>query len=138
MDQHELQSALLSAMYTFSRESFKESRMEQIVFNDIKISLYAEESSEIIMALIHDRNFKDKKIKNQLDKAWKRFHEKYNDAIKSSVVNVSVFNGFRDDLKELGITPGAGIKSIAEAQQLKDEYRTKYPNIFGWIKNRFV
>ena len=138
MDQHELQSGFLSALYAFSKESFTESKIEQVLFDDIKISFYTEKSSDILIAFIHPREFKDKKIRQHLEKAWIRFNMKFTDESKELFLDSDVYEAFRDDLRELGITPNSGLFNTKEMQKQKDKYSTKYPNIFQWIKTRIT
>jgi uncharacterized protein YeaO (DUF488 family) len=73
-----------------------------------------------------------------LEKAWDRFNSKYKEEIKEDFVDLDIFESFRDDLKELKITPPSGIYDMGDFQKEKDEYLQKYPNIFKWIKNRLT
>ena len=53
MDQHELQSGFLAAMYNFSKETFKDSTLRTINLDDITISMRSESEEGIILVFIH-------------------------------------------------------------------------------------
>jgi hypothetical protein len=136
MSQPELRSGLMSAMFTFSKESFKESNMEQILFDDVKISFYTELDSEILIVFVNDRRFKDKKIYSQLKKTWNRFHSRFKYYLNSHLIDTDEFQSFHHDLRQLGVSPPSPLFDTREMQKEKEEYSSNDPNLFTWLKNK--
>ena len=130
MDQHELQSGFLAAIHSFSKETFTEENLRQILYNDIKISFKS--NDEIIMAFVHPIDYKNKKIEKDLEKAWKRFHEKYRDSINESLIEEKFFDDFREDLRDLGIIPDK-IVSVKEAQYEREQNRSIRKRLIQWL-----
>ena len=133
MDQHELQSGFLAAIHSFSKETFTDSDLKNLEYDDIKLSFKSDH--KIIMAFVHSVKMGDKNIQKELTKAWDKFKEKYADMAEDSLVAEHLFDGFRDDLRLLGIIPGK-LMSTRHQQFERDENRSIRDKLLVWLHSR--
>ncbi len=134
MEQHELQSGLIAALYSFSKEAFNDNTMEAVLFDKIELNFEVDEDRGLILAFIHPPGIDMDHIKEQLKQGMDIFIKHYNDRIKEYIIEEELFEQYAKDLRKLKIIEG----------KLKDTYNMQVnPNkapikskrsIFGWLK----
>lgn len=97
---HALQTGFLAAMYSFSQESFGQTDLKSVVFNDIRLDFKIDKEKEVIMVFANPLGAE--KISSQLDQAMSLFLEKYGSKI-GIVIKEDTFEGFEEDLLKLNV-----------------------------------
>ena len=121
MKQHELQSGFLSAIHAFSRETFTDSQLYQMRYDDIQLSFKIDD--RVILAMVHSIQSQNSIILNQLNQTWALFHDKYGQYIDSLGVPEKLFEDIRHDLEETGVITTPFMSTFD--QQLIDEQKHK-------------
>ena len=83
MNNHELHSAFLSAIYSFSKEVSVGNPLKSIVFDTIQINIKVDEPNDLMIAVVHPRGVEPDKIRQQIDAAHDLFLEKYKKKMES-------------------------------------------------------
>jgi hypothetical protein len=133
MGQHELVSGFISAMMAFSRESFQDSTLESLLFDDITVNFTRDEEKGLIFNFVHKRDIDQEEIRKNLDKAAEIFLKHYGDEVDRSYVEEAIFAGYRDLLKEEKIIPD--LSNIIGAQMETEERLGRRPRLSAWIRN---
>ncbi len=110
---HALQSGFLAAMYSFAKESFSQSGIKSVVFDDLKLDFKVDEEKELIIVFANPIEEDSEKVKKQLEDTYKRFIEKHGHNIDSLAIDNSAYVSFDQDLLELDVVPR---KSVGEVK----------------------
>jgi len=97
---HALQSGFLAAMYSFSQESFGQTDLKSVVFNDIRLDFKIDRQKEVIMVFASPLGTEN--VESELNQAMGIFLEKYG-ADLGLVIKEDSFQDFEKDLLELNI-----------------------------------
>ena len=98
--EHALQTGFLAAMYSFSQESFGQTDLKSVVFNDIRLDFKIDKEKEVIMVFANPIG--TEKIDDQLNQSMKLFLEKYGSKI-GLIIKEDTFEGFEEDLLKLNV-----------------------------------
>ena len=137
MDQHELQSGFLAAMYSFSKETFKNSSLRTIGFDNIKISMKVDDDRGIILVFIHPVRVNPKIMDAKLTKALDVFMTIYYPGLEPNIIDSSMFESYKEELRELKIIP-SGLMNTMMQQKNIEGYKESRPSIFRWIRTKFL
>ncbi|MHA1440920.1 MAG: hypothetical protein ACTSPK_03510 [Candidatus Heimdallarchaeota archaeon] len=110
---HALQSGFLAAMYSFAKESFSQSGIKSVVFDDLKLDFKVDEENELIIVFANPIEEDSEKVKQQLEDTYKRFIEKHGNNLDSLAIDNSAYISFDQDLLELDVVPR---KSVGEVK----------------------
>ncbi len=136
LDQHELQSGFIAAIYSFSREVFKTSDIKTILYEDIQLNFKTDEEHGLIFVFVHPISAPQETIKMQLEAAYRRFVERYRDYLAEDIIDEEIFESFQKDLNTLGITPHEQLMSVKEMQKLQKGMEKKKPNLWTWLRSK--
>ncbi|MFX0172934.1 MAG: hypothetical protein ACFE9L_13550 [Candidatus Hodarchaeota archaeon] len=117
---HSLQTGFLAAMYSFSKESFGQTKLKSIIFKDIKLDFKIDNEKEVI--LVFANPLEEKNIEFQLDKALSLFIEKYG-AKLSTIIDEDSFKGFEQDLIENKIATRGAMGDIRVEERKKSLWK---------------
>ncbi|MFV2015492.1 MAG: hypothetical protein ACC656_08705 [Candidatus Heimdallarchaeota archaeon] len=135
MDQHELQSGFLAAMYNFSKETFKDSTLRTINFDDITISMKSDETGGIILVFIHPVRINPKIMDAKLTKALEVFMSNFFPKLDPNTIDPGLFELYKDELRELRIIPPGMMNTMMQQKPL-DIYKDQKPSLFRWLKSK--
>lgn len=137
MDQHELQSGFLAAMYNFSKETFKGSNLRTIAFDNITVSMKSDEEEGIILVFIHPIRINPKIMDAKMTKALEVFMTNFYPNLDSNTLDPELFDMYKDELRELRIIPPSLMNTIKQQKPL-DMYKERRPSVFNWLKAKLV
>ncbi|UJG43815.1 MAG: hypothetical protein K9W46_01195 [Candidatus Heimdallarchaeum endolithica] len=109
---HTLQTGFLAALYAYSKESFGQQEIREVIFTDLKLFFKTDEERGLIIVftapLEEDRN----KLSQQLDITYEQFIKKYEGEIGRGYSDPEIFEFFDKDLLELKIIEKEPIGNI--------------------------
>jgi hypothetical protein len=126
-ENHETHSAFLSAIYSFSKALSARNPLKSIILDTIQINIKVDELNDLMIALVHPKEVKLEKIRQQMDAAHDLFLEKYKKRIEKddSFNDEQIFREFEKDLKDRKIIHKTFVRSVLDdvakpMQMLKD------------------
>ncbi len=137
MDQHELQSGFLAAMYNFSKETFNDSNLRTIAFDNITISMKSDKEEGIILVFIHPVRINPKIMDAKMTKALQVFMTNFFPNLDANTVDPAMFDLYKDELRELRIIPISLMNTIKQQKPL-DMYKERRPSVFRWLKAKLT
>ncbi len=121
LDQHELHSCFFSAIYAFSKESFKETVLRTISFDKLQINFLVDEPNDVQVIFVHPQSAKRAKVIKHLKIAHDLYLQKYKARLPPNEVNEALFTEFKKDLMANKIIPTIDIIATSSMQALKDK-----------------
>ncbi|MCY3414333.1 MAG: hypothetical protein INQ03_21990 [Candidatus Heimdallarchaeota archaeon] len=129
LGQHQLQTAFLSALYSFSQEAFDEEVLTKIDFSNIQLNFEIEHSKQLLFVGFHPKEVDSKQIQKLLQEALVRFNKRFPGEI-SDIVQPDDFLEFSKDLRELGLVSN----QISSFYSMQDEEKTSKRGLLGVIQ----
>jgi hypothetical protein len=116
MNNHELQSAFLSAIYSFSKGISAGNPLRSVVFQTMQINIKVDEPNDLMIAVVHSKEVEPDKIREQIDAAHKLFLEKYKRKMDSSVPlnEEQLFRQFEKDLRDRKIVHKTSVQILKD------------------------
>ena len=100
---HDLHSGFISAINSFSAETFGRESLKTVTLDTVQLNLKIDRANDLIFPFIHPANSSQNLIRTQLETMSQRFVEKYGKQARSDVLDDEFFLGFREDLINTGI-----------------------------------
>lgn len=133
--QHELHSAFLSAIYAFGKETWDTPELQSISYDEIMINFQIDTENELMAVLVYPSHYTVEETQHQARAILDRFIDKFRSEIHSmGLVDLSVFDAFREDLCDLRILP-PDLKLIptAEIQKTPQKQISKRARLLTWL-----
>ncbi len=136
MDQHELHSAFLAAMYNFSKESFSDTDIQTIVYGDIVLNFALSPSDNFMMIFFHQNidEIDSESIRAKLRKAMDIFMNKYAPQIGEHESGDDLFEDFKTDLQNLQVLPSPKLMDLSKMMMMDEKKEKEGPRIFKLLK----
>lgn len=119
---HALQSGFLAALYSFAKESFSQSGIKSVLFQDLKLDFKVDEDNDLIIVFANPIEEDNQLIAKQLEATYNLFLEKYVDKINTLAIDTNTFVDFDQDLLALDVVPR---KSVGEVKLHKHPFWNK-------------
>ena len=123
--QHELHTGFFSAIHSFSKEAFLESKMESMDMGNVQLNFKIDYERGIMLVLVSPSDGKKKKIKKQLEDIMETYLTGYADKVKQNSMNEELFKAIMQELNQRGILHTGKVKHVGKIQMGFDKVAEK-------------
>lgn len=117
---HELHTAFMAALQSFSIEAFLNNTVKTIVMDEFQLNMRVVSEKDFIFASVHPSDVETDKIRSLIEEGANLFIEKFGDKIGATILSTQTFEGFSDDLMNLKLIPGRKMRSVLPLKEKKD------------------
>jgi hypothetical protein len=102
---HELHTAFMAALQSFSKETFSENSVKTVAMDDFQLNMQPFLDNRYIFATVHTSGSNTDSIRKKVEKGIEVFVAKYGDVLQEKMLDQNKFNDFIYDLDNIGLVP---------------------------------
>lgn len=109
---HELHTAFMAALQSFSRESFSDNTVQTVMMQDFQLNMVLNPKNELIFGAVHSSGLDTNKIRELITKGSDLFIKKYEKELVHDILPQQTFDKFTEELLKLELIPETKANSI--------------------------
>ncbi|GAB4326378.1 MAG: hypothetical protein Kow0069_32820 [Promethearchaeota archaeon] len=127
-ERHSLHCGFISAVRSFGQEAFGQDEVLLIEMPKVKLLLKSNQELEVVMAFVLPSRADRTQFEKLLTAALEVFKAKWAPRLVLGEVSAEFFEGFKQDLQELGVVPGTPLASTRDIQ-FDEHGKLKFPPV---------
>ena len=109
---HELHTAFMAALQSFSRESFSDNTVQTVMMQDFQLNMIMNPNNDLIFGAVHSSSLDTNKIRELIKKGSDLFTKKYEKQLVNDILPQNTFDEFTEELLKLELIPITKANSI--------------------------
>jgi hypothetical protein len=105
MTNHELHTAFMAALQSFSREAFADNTVQTVMMQDFQLNMQIFHDGKFILGAVHNSEIDTKKVQKKINEAVQLFREKFESNLDDKFIDQMKFSSFVQDLENLELLP---------------------------------